>query len=65
MQRAIKLILSPLAFAIGFLWPLITQVLVATNLLPTGWQSIAAGAAVALILGITAQLRGSWIWIRS
>ena len=64
MQTAIKLILSPLAFAIGFLWPLITQVLVAADLMPAGWPAIAAGAAIALTLGVIAQLRGSWIWIK-
>ena len=64
MQTVVKALLSPMAFAIGFLWPLITQALIATGYLPGGWSAVAVGAAVALPLGVIAQLRGSWIWIR-
>ena len=64
MQFLVKALLSPMAFAVGFLWPLATQALVATDLVAAGWTAVAAGAAIALPLGIMAQIRGSWIWIR-
>ena len=64
MQTAIKLLLSPMAFALGFVWPLITQTLVAMDYMEAGWPAILVGAGVASAFGLMAQLRGSWIWIR-
>lgn len=64
MQSMIRFILSPLAFALGLLWPLITQGLIAAEIMPPGWTAIAVGAAVAVPLGVMAQVRGSWLWIR-
>ncbi|MEM1435095.1 MAG: hypothetical protein AAGG11_13635 [Pseudomonadota bacterium] len=64
MQQIIRLILSPFGFALGFLWPLITQLLITTTVVPAGWTAIAVGAAVAVPLGLMAQFRGSWLWIR-
>ena len=64
MQSIIRFILSPMAFALGFLWPLVTQLLIATALVPAGGSAIAIGAAVAVPWGLMAQFRGSWLWIR-
>ncbi|MGI9293296.1 MAG: hypothetical protein ACR2PS_04880 [Pseudomonadales bacterium] len=64
MQQAIKILLSPLAFAIGFLWPLVTQVMLAGNIMMSGWQVWAVAAAIVLPFALMAQFRGSWIWIR-
>lgn len=64
MERLLKLFFSPMAFAIGFLWPLATQTLTAAALLPAGLPSILAGAVIAFAFGLMAQFRGSWIWIR-
>ena len=64
MQQLIKFLFSPIAFALGFLWPLITQLLIATDMMPAGGQAILVGAAIALPWGLMAQLRGSWIWIK-
>ena len=64
MKRFFGVLLSPLAFATGFLWPLVSQTLVASGLLTAGWGAIALGAVLALPLGVMAQLRGSWVWIR-
>lgn len=64
MQQVIKFLFSPLAFALGFLWPLFTQIIIAAGLLPAGGLAIGIGAAVAISWGLMAQLRGSWIWIK-
>ena len=64
MQHFFKIILSPMAFAAGFLWPVVTQSLIAMGLLEAGWPAVAIGAAAALPIGMMAQLRGSWLWIR-
>ncbi len=64
MELVFKVLLSPMAFAIGFIWPLITQSVIAMHWLPEGVTAILAGAVVAFFLGLTAQLRGSWIWIK-
>ena len=68
MQQLSKLffsvLLSPLAFAIGFLWPLATQIAIGMEWFTPGWQAILCGAAIALPFGLLAQFRGSWLWIR-
>lgn len=64
MQRLIGILFSPMAFAVGFLWPLTTQSALALGLTTAGTQAIMLGAAVALPLGLLAQLRGSWVWIK-
>jgi len=50
VETLIKVLLSPIAFAIGFLLPFLAQTIVS--------------AAVAMAFGLMAQLRGSWIWIK-
>lgn len=37
MEQVIKILFSPTAFAVGFLWPLVAQTLIATNTIGTGW----------------------------
>ncbi len=64
MQRVFELFLSPMVFAIGFLWPLISQSVVALGWLPEGWAAIALGALVSIACGLIVQVRGSWIWLR-
>ena len=64
MQQVIKVFFSPMAFAIGFLWPLATQVLLAGGIMTPGWQAWTVGAAIVLPFALLAQFRGSWIWIR-
>ena len=64
MKHIFGLLLSPMAFAIGFLWPLVTQLTIALGLAAPGWAAIAVGATVAIPLGLMAQRRGSWIWIK-
>ena len=64
MKTFISILLSPMAFAVGFLWPLTTQSLVALSLVEAGWTAISIGAVIALAFGTMAHLRGSWVWIK-
>ena len=64
METLIKILLSPTAFAVGFLWPLTTQILLATQWIADGSQAMLIGAGVAAVFGTMAQLRGSWIWVK-
>lgn len=64
MKLLIGILFSPMAFALGFLWPLSCQAAIALQLAEPGWPALIAGAAVAIPLGLVAQLRGSWVWIR-
>lgn len=64
MTQFFKIFLSPLAFAVGFLWPLMAQTLIALGYVEPGWLAITAGAAIAIPFGLMAQFKGSWIWIR-
>ena len=64
MQHLIKFIFSSTAFAIGFLWPLVAQTLVATNTMPAEPQVWVVAALIVAPFAATAQLRGSWIWVR-
>ncbi len=64
MQNILKILLSPEMWAAGFVWPLTTQVLVATSMMQQGWPAVFVGAVVALTFGALVHFRGSWIWIR-
>lgn len=64
METGIKLFLSPVVFAIGFLWPLFAQTLIALEL-AAGQFAWLVAFMIAAILGTVAQVRGSWIWLRS
>ena len=64
MRLFIGILLSPIAFAIGFLWPLITQSAIALDIVAAGTDALILGAVVAIPLGLLAQFRGSWVWIK-
>ena len=64
MEHILKLLLSPWAWAMGFLWPLATQTIIATELMESGLTAWAAGAVIAMALAIIAHFKGSWIWIK-
>jgi len=61
-MKVLKILFSPVAFALGFLAPLFAQVLDGMALEVTGMPNIAIGLALALAIGITAQIRGGWLW---
>ena len=64
MEQVIKILFSPMAFAVGFLWPLTTQVLLASGAMAAGWQAWLVAAAFVLPFALSAQIRGSWVWIK-
>ena len=64
MKIIIGILFSPMAFALGFLWPLATQLTISLQLAAPGSSAIIVGAVVAGTLGLLAQLRGSWLWIK-
>ena len=57
-------IFSPIGFAVGFLTPLLGQGLTHFNVIERCELAYAIGFVIALSLGLIAQLRGSWIWLR-
>ncbi len=64
MERLIKVFFSPMIFAVGLLWPLGTQILIASGLMTPGWPTWAVSAAVVLPFALMAQIRGSWLWVK-
>ena len=64
METVLKFLLSPWAWAMGFLWPLATQSLIAAKLMASGITAWAVGAAIALALALIVHFKGSWIWIK-
>ena len=64
METVLKFLLSPWAWAMGFLWPLATQTLIAAKLMASGLIAWAVGAAIALALALIVHFKGSWIWIK-
>lgn len=61
MIRAIFYV-GPLIFAYGFIMPLTAQIIEQAGwTMPFGLTPLAAGLIVASLLGIPAQIRGSWV----
>jgi hypothetical protein len=63
VKKFIAYLFSPLAFAIGFLSPLIAQILSAVNDF-AGINNLYIGLIIGISLGVMAQVRGSWIWVK-
>lgn len=56
---------GPLYFAFGFIWPLSTQIIDKMGWTPPfGLSAFMAGLIIAAALGLFAQVRGSWIWLK-
>ena len=64
METVLKFLLSPWAWAMGFLWPLATQILIAAELMAQGLTAWAVGAVIAVALALIVHFKGSWIWIK-
>lgn len=62
-QKVIAWYFSPLFFGLAFLSPLVAQSLVALGI-ETPLPPIAVGLVVGGALGLAAQIRGSWLWIK-
>ncbi len=63
-MNAIKLLFMPITWAIGFLLPLFAQSILALDLTDSVVAAYTTAALVALPLGLVAQVRGSWIWVK-
>ena len=63
MQKLIRSIFTPVAFGLGFLAPLIAQTLTALEF-SSDVPNLVVGLIIGLSLGIMAQLRGSWVWVK-
>lgn len=63
-MKLIQIFFSPIGFAVGFLTPLLGQGLTHFNVIEKCELAYAIGFVIALSLGLIAQLRGSWIWLR-
>jgi hypothetical protein len=55
---------SPLVFGVGFLAPLIAQLLTAVSFSINGIDNIYLGLFIGCLLGLIAQIRGSWVWVK-
>jgi hypothetical protein len=64
MEHLLKFLLSPWAWAIGFLWPLAAQTLIAAEVMASGLTAWAAGAVIAMALALVVHFKGSWLWIK-
>ena len=63
-MKFIKVLFMPITWAVGFLWPLIAQVLLAAELVGAVSTAYAIAGVVAVTWGLMAQFRGSWIWLK-
>lgn len=61
-MKVLRLLFSPVVFALGFLAPLAAQILNELSVQISGVPNLALGLALALAIGITAQVRGGWLW---
>ena len=64
MKKLIGVLFSPFVFSLGFLAPLIAQVLASTGVTVPGVETYYSGLLVAAMLGVIAQWRGSWLWVK-
>jgi hypothetical protein len=62
-KKLIGFIFSPLAFGLGFVAPLAAQILTAFGY-SAGIDNIYIGLAIGGSLGLMAQVRGSWVWVK-
>ena len=62
-MKFIRYLFTPLVFGLGFFAPLIAQVLDAAGF-DFGINNLVIGLVVGGGLGLMAQLRGSWVWVK-
>ncbi len=63
-MKFIALLFKPITWAIGFLLPLTAQVLLALDVTTSSVSAYGFAAVVAVLWGLMAHLRGSWIWVK-
>ena len=64
IMKIIGFLFSPFTFGIGLLAPLIAQIMAFVGLSVVGVPDIWVGLFIGAQLGLIAQLRGSWVWIK-
>ena len=64
-MQLIQIFFSPIGFAIGFLTPLLAQGLIYFDIAENWKIAYSIGFGVSIFLGLMAQVRGSWIWLKS
>jgi hypothetical protein len=64
IEKLVKLLFSPVTFALAFLAPLFAQILDALALSLPIASNLTLAFIVAGTWGLVAQLRGSWIWLK-
>ena len=64
MKKLLGVLFSPFVFSLGFLAPLIAQLLDATGVTVPGVETLYIGLLVAGMLGVIAQWHGSWLWVK-
>lgn len=63
-MKLLGFLFSPLVFGLAFLAPLISQSLLALNWQIAGVDTIWVGLLIGGGLGLMAQIRGSWFWLK-
>ncbi len=64
MKKLVGVLFSPFVFSLGFLSPLIAELLNLAEISVFGIETIYIGLLVGGLLGLVAQRRGSWIWVK-
>jgi hypothetical protein len=62
-KKLIGVLFSPLVFGIGFVAPLAAQILTGLGY-SAGIDNVYIGLAIGGSLGLMAQVRGSWVWVK-
>ncbi len=63
-MKLLSIFFSPFVFGIGFITPLIAQILMNLTVIEDPIFAYVIGLAIGSALGLMAQFRGSWLWIR-
>ncbi len=64
MKKFLTYLFSPFVFGLGFLAPLIAQLLATANFSINGVDNIYVGLILGCLMGLIAQNRGSWVWVK-
>ena len=64
VEKFLKVLFSPVVWSLAFVWPLGAQIMLSSGVLADTGYAYGIAGVVALSLGLMAQLRGSWIWLK-
>ena len=63
IKKLIGVLFSPVVFGLGFIAPLVAQTLTRLDV-SMGIENVYVGLIAGLSLGLMAQFRGSWVWMK-